>query len=91
LLDKGATVDAKTDTGETALLFTAVNNGPLDLIKRFLDKHADPNVSNSTGTTPLIALAAKSSLELEHMPLGDGFAAGIELKANPDNLRAFEC
>ncbi|HWO95590.1 stalk domain-containing protein [Paenibacillus ehimensis] len=54
LIDAGADVKIKANDGTTALLLLASKNKP-DLVKLYLDRGADPNVSGTNGYYPLLA------------------------------------
>eukprot|EP00964_Phaeocystis_antarctica_P065113 scaffold39231_cov60-Phaeocystis_antarctica.AAC.2 len=53
LLDKGAPVDEKTESGRTALMW-ASNNGHTEVVKLLLDKGASVNEKDKEGSTALM-------------------------------------
>ena len=57
LIDKGADLTVKDETGDTALFNAAINNR-INLIGPLLDKGADIEAKNKYGMTPLMAAAA---------------------------------
>jgi ankyrin repeat protein len=60
LLDRGAAVDARSDTGRTALLVAASYPGTVDLLRLLLARGADLRAQDRAGTTAL-ALAVRSA------------------------------
>jgi hypothetical protein len=52
LLDQGAVIDARDETGRTPLML-AVTQGRLEIVRLLLARGADPNVADNTGNTPL--------------------------------------
>jgi hypothetical protein len=53
ILTTGANVNAKDERGITPLMYTAWV-GSVDAMRRLLDRGADPNLSNSSGSTALM-------------------------------------
>jgi ankyrin repeat protein/serine/threonine protein kinase len=53
LVEKGANVNAKDDTGRTALMWAA-NNGASDMVQFLLSKGAEVNAKDPTGKTALL-------------------------------------
>ncbi|HEY3159802.1 MAG TPA: ankyrin repeat domain-containing protein, partial [Vicinamibacterales bacterium] len=60
LLDRGAAVDARSDSGRTALLVAASYPGTVDLLRLLLARGADLRAQDRAGTTAL-ALAVRSA------------------------------
>jgi len=60
LLDHGAAVDARSETGRTALLVAASYPGTVDLLRLLLARGADLRAQDRAGTTAL-ALAVRSA------------------------------
>jgi hypothetical protein len=71
LLEIGADVNAKTDSGWTALL-GAVSNGNSKIVKLLLDNGADPNAVNNDGNSPLSAAAYNGYVEIVKLLLAYG-------------------
>ena len=70
LLDAGADVKVKDKDGNTALTriiqhchmsYMRINQHLIDLVKRLLEKGAEPNALTTTGVSPLIATCKRSS------------------------------
>lgn len=62
-LDKGADIDAKDNTGYTALHYAAEQNYNV-IVKELLERGADINVKNNDGWTPLYLAAHTGSTEV---------------------------
>ena len=60
LLERGASVDARTQTGRTALLVAASYPGTVDVLRLLLARGADVRAQDRAGTTAL-ALAVRSA------------------------------
>jgi ankyrin repeat protein len=58
MLAAGANVNAKDERGITPLMYTAWV-GSVDAMRRLLDRGADPNLSNSSGSTALMLSATE--------------------------------
>jgi Ankyrin repeats (many copies) len=52
LLDQGAALEARDETGRTPLMLAVMQRKP-EVVRLLLDRGADPNVADSTGRTPL--------------------------------------
>jgi len=85
LLEYGANPDLMYD-GRTALL-CAAKNGNLELIKRLLDRGADPNLASENlgsgrrtdyGLTPLMAASARGRTDIVRMLLNAGANLNLE-------------
>ncbi|KAH3764811.1 Ras guanine nucleotide exchange factor [Pelomyxa schiedti] len=58
-------VNARTDTGDTALMFACcVSSIQMEFITTLLESRADPNISNNKGETPLSKAAETKNPEL---------------------------
>jgi ankyrin repeat protein len=69
LIDAGADVNAKTESGETALAAAIREYIPKKsdgAIRALLDAKADPNIADSKGRTPLMLLAAQCNWDCAH-------------------------
>jgi uncharacterized protein len=71
LLDKGADVNARSDSGSTALRW-AVVVGKREMAQALLDAGADPNLGNDKGDTPLMWAERKPSAEMAALLRGFG-------------------
>jgi ankyrin repeat protein len=74
LLDHGADINLRDDTGDTPLLFY-LWNGRWDAALLLLERGADIDVRNNLGTTPEIGIANGKRIaeEIMHKPLPDGY------------------
>lgn len=63
LLDQGAVIDARDETGRTPLML-AVTQGRLEIVRLLLARGADPNVADNTGNTPLQQARRQNSREI---------------------------
>jgi hypothetical protein len=63
LLDQGAIIDARDETGRTPLML-AVTQGRLEIVRLLLARGADPNVADNTGNTPLQQARRQNSHEI---------------------------
>ncbi|MDR1385312.1 MAG: ankyrin repeat domain-containing protein [Planctomycetaceae bacterium] len=61
LVEKGANVNIKTDSGETPLHVAASTNSNVDVLKYLIEKGADVNAKDMMGWTPLHFAAAHNS------------------------------
>jgi len=71
LIDKGADVNAKTNDGDTALMWAAIS-GEVDIVKMLLEKGADVNAKNNHGDTALIFAAAQGNVDIVKILLDAG-------------------
>jgi len=71
LIDNGADIEAKTDTGFTPLM-TAVQSGNLEAMKMLLSNEADINAQNSYHATPLMLAIADGKLSIIQYLLKNG-------------------
>lgn len=76
LLERGADVTIKDNTGET-VLHEAANNDA-DTARRLIERGADINAASKDGTTPLIAAVKVGNNEVvELLLVTDGLKAGV--------------
>lgn len=61
LLDKGANVNSKDDTGKTALLWVAPARDNPEMVKFLIAKGADVNAKDNNGETALMIAASQSN------------------------------
>ncbi|KAH3758454.1 Ras guanine nucleotide exchange factor [Pelomyxa schiedti] len=65
ILSSHCPVNAKTDTGDTALMFACcVSNIQIEFITTLLESKADPNIPNNKGETPLSKATETNNPEL---------------------------
>ncbi|KGO73285.1 hypothetical protein PITC_085840 [Penicillium italicum] len=79
LLQRGAVIDARTETGETAL-FWAAQGGSVASAELLLDKGADFTTTDSNGTTPLHRAALQGHEEILKMLLQKGASPTVRDK-----------
>ncbi|MFY2563429.1 ankyrin repeat domain-containing protein [Corallococcus terminator] len=76
ILDAGAAIDARDDSGETPLHWAAM--GAPDRVKLLLERGADVNAIDGMGRTPLgVGLRKKPQQWVEHNKYTPGFIAAI--------------
>lgn len=63
LLDAGANVDARNDTGETAVRLATMNN-QTEAVRILLEAGANPNIQTIHGNTPLIWACSEGYIEI---------------------------
>ena len=61
LIQDGANVNAKNDTGTTPLMIAAGNNPNPEVLKVLIEAGADVNAQNKDGSTPLILAALRNT------------------------------
>jgi len=71
LIDKAADVNAKTNTGVTALM-AASQNGHREVVQMLLDKGAAVNIKANDGRTALMAASQNGHREVEELLLKAG-------------------
>jgi ankyrin repeat protein len=81
LLAKGADVNAKTNSGGTALMLASVN-GHLDVVQALLAKGAEVNAEESHGGTALMMASEQGNREVVQALLAKG--AEVDAKRNYD-------
>ncbi len=86
LIEHGAVVDAKDNSGWTALTFAA-SSGHIETARVLLDHKADPNVRNSNGQTPLISAAMDGRTDMARLLIEHG--ADVNAKDNSGNTAIF--
>jgi len=79
LAEKGLSVDARADDGNTALTMAA-SRGNADAVKVLITKGADVNSKNNIGNTPLILSVLAESVESVKLLLDAG--ADIDIRNN---------
>jgi ankyrin repeat protein len=67
LLKKGAHVNAKTKTGDTALMKVAMKNGGTEIARILLNNGADVNLKNDEGWTALMLASEKGHIEIVNL------------------------
>jgi ankyrin repeat protein len=80
LLQHGAIIDAKAETGNTAFLVACVGSKQHDLIKLFVEQGADPFIKNHKGETALMRAALFGDTATLSYLLGKGI--DINARAN---------
>ncbi|HEV2601989.1 MAG TPA: ankyrin repeat domain-containing protein [Candidatus Babeliales bacterium] len=75
LLDHGAKIDERYESGDTPLS-QAIKNNRFDAVKFFLDRHADIEASNQGGKTPLMEAVLWGNTDIAELLLQRG--ANIE-------------
>ena len=81
LLDKGATIDAKNNFGNTAL-FLASNNGQVEVVKLLLDKGATVDAKNNQDITPLMMASQNGDVEVIKLLLAKGANPNAAMSGN---------
>ncbi|MFB3896323.1 MAG: ankyrin repeat domain-containing protein [bacterium] len=71
LLNQGAYVNAKNQSGATAL-YLATQNGNTELVRALLDKRADVNLTNNYGLTALFPAAQKGKTDIVRLLIEKG-------------------
>ncbi|KAL1903269.1 hypothetical protein Sste5346_000554 [Sporothrix stenoceras] len=61
-----------SDEGDKMALHCAANQGHIDIVRCLLEKNADPNVSDGSGSTPLALAAVSGHAETVHLLLENG-------------------
>ena len=61
LIQDGANVNAKNDTGTTPLMIAAGNNPNPEVLKGLIEAGADVNAKDKDGDTPLMIVAYNNS------------------------------
>jgi cytohesin len=79
LLDRGADLNAKDNTGHAPLHWAAIE-GHVDVVRVLLDRGANPNAKNNTGHTPLHNAAYFGHVEIVKILLDRG--ADLNAKDN---------
>jgi len=72
LLDRGANVNARSDTGRTALLVAAAFPGTADLLRLLLDRGADLRAQDRTGATALAFAVRSADVDVVRFLVGRG-------------------
>ncbi|KAJ6657398.1 hypothetical protein lerEdw1_002565 [Lerista edwardsae] len=72
LLDEGAEINLKVDTGGWTALHCAVQNKEEEIVHLLLDRGADPHVRKDNGATPFIVAGIVGSVELLELFLSKG-------------------
>ena len=68
---KGISINARADDGSTALLI-ATNRNRYETVKHLLELHADPNISDNIGWTPLLSAADEGNTDIVLLLLDHG-------------------
>ena len=71
LIDNGADVNAKTENGNTALMYACENSNSVEVVKFLIDNGADVNLKNNGGMTALMS-ASDVSHELIELLIKSG-------------------
>jgi len=77
LLARGADINARAETGLTALLIAIVEHHP-DIAQLLIEKGADVNVANSVGLTPLFAAMSQRDDEMVQRLKKAGAKTGLD-------------
>jgi len=80
LLDRGADLDAKYNSGYTVLMKAAFN-GSAEVLEFLLKRGADPNLRNEFGRTPLMLAAGLGGTEVVRLLLD----RGVDVNAMDEN------
>ena len=84
--NKGVSINSRAEDGSTALLI-ATNKNKAKTVKVLLDLHANPNIADTNGWTPLLSAADDGNVEIVNMLLSKG--ADIHATLNGKNAVAF--
>lgn len=79
MLNQGAYINAKNQSGATAL-YLAVQNGNTELVRALLSGHADVNIPNNYGLTALFPAAQKGKTDIVRLLI----EKGINVNAKTD-------
>jgi ankyrin repeat protein len=85
LLEKGAEPDAKTLTGNTALM-TAAGRANLEAMRLLIAKGADVNAKSAAGATALMAAASTGNAAAVRLLIEKGADVNVETKKNQTAL-----
>lgn len=71
-IEQGANINARTSSGDTAIIMIGWNTNNLELIRYFIELGADLNISNNNGDTPLMDAAYLGKLDILRYLLKSG-------------------
>ena len=89
LIDNGADVNAKTENGNTALMYACENSNSVEVVKFLIDNGADVNLKNNGGMTALMS-ASDVSHELIELLIKSG-ARVNEVDDNGKSALMYAC